>query len=190
MENACSPDKDFLRHIANKVLSENINKIPANIIDDIRKQLGRGEDKYKFTIFGGNPARLADYLDSEDWRDLVDLAKNLHLEWLLREILERLEEEYRSTCPMVAEKARAAAERLAEAKEEEKKLDRDSVFRGLKYAGYKVELTKEGAIEVEEPNIKVRIEIVNNKIHYTICKEGTASTIDAIMARIEKIREI
>ena len=189
MENTCSPDKDFLRHIANKVLSENIDRIPANIIDDIRKQLGRGEDRYKFTIFGGDPIRLIEYLESEEWRDLVELAKNLHLEWLLREVLELLAKEYSSNCPPVAGKAREAAEKLAEAKEE-KKLDRDSIFRGLKYAGYKVEMTREGAIEIEEPNIKVRIEIVNNKIHYTICKEGTVSTIDAIMARIEKIREI
>ncbi len=189
MADKCSPYKDFLRHIVNRVLSNYAEKVPANILDDIRKHIGRAEDKYRFTVFGGDPSKLVDYFNSDDWRDLVEYLRNLHMEWILKEILNTLIAEYSQNCPQVVETARKAAEGL-ETKGEERKIDRDTVYRSLKYAGYKVEIAKDGGIEVEEPNIRVRIEITNNKLHYRICKEGTASTLDAVMARIEKIREL
>lgn len=185
----CSPDKDFLRHIVNRVLSDYADKVPANVIEDIRKHIGRAEDKYRFTVFGGYPKRIIDYLDSEEWRDLVEYMRNLHMEWILRTILDRLAEEYRQACPQVARRAEEAISRL-ESRDEERKLDRDTVYRSLRYAGYKVDLAKDGSIEVTETNIKVRIEIANGKIHYTICKDGTATTLEAVLTRIEKIREL
>ncbi|MCE4601834.1 MAG: hypothetical protein F7B18_01480 [Desulfurococcales archaeon] len=185
----CSPDKDFLRHIVNRVLADYAEKVPSNVIDDIRKHIGRAEDRYRFTIFGGDPRKLAEYLDSEEWSDLMEYLKNLHMEWILKAVLEKLAEEYRQSCPQIASKAIDSISKM-ESRGEERKLDRDTVYRSLKYAGYRVEIAKDGSIEVTETNIKVRIEVSNGKIHYTICKDGTATTLDAILTRIEKLREL
>ncbi|MCY0882726.1 MAG: hypothetical protein OWQ50_02725 [Acidianus infernus] len=71
---------DFLRHIANKVLTP--NTLDPKRLDEVRKLLGEAENKYNFSSYGGNPKKLVDYLLSPDFTELVfiiviDLTKKL-----------------------------------------------------------------------------------------------------------------
>jgi hypothetical protein len=192
-EEACEPTKDFLRHIANRIIAENTAKIPLPIISDIRKALGRAEDKYKFSLFGGDPSRLLDYLNSQEFQDLVELLRAHQLEWVIIEILEALAREYSEKCPAVARRALEAAEEIKRTPSERAKkeeIDLDFVYRSLRVRGYKVEKSEEGYIIIDEPYVKARIRVVNGVIEYQICKDGRAHTVDAVVARLEKMAEI
>lgn len=75
-----SPPPDFLRHVATKVLSP--TAIDIKRLDEARRLLGKAESKYKFSSFGGDPQRLAEYLLSPDFIDLAlvlgaDITKKL-----------------------------------------------------------------------------------------------------------------
>ena len=59
---ACNPTKDFLRHIANPIISLNTGKLALSVVDDIKKRLGRAEDKYRFSIYNG---------DQRSWRSTL-----------------------------------------------------------------------------------------------------------------------
>jgi cobalamin biosynthesis Mg chelatase CobN len=65
--------KDFLRQIVNRVLAT--ESIPRQIADEIRQQIGRAEDKYKFHVFGGDIRGLAKYLQSNDFKSLLQFVK-------------------------------------------------------------------------------------------------------------------
>lgn len=187
----CRPTKDFLRHIANRVISENIARLPLNVVDDIKKRLGQAEDKYRFSLYNGNPLRLVDYLRSEDFLELAKYLKALHVDWILDGILQALEEEYSESCRPVAEAAREARRTLKEEKVEVKeRITVDGIARMFKMAGYKVERTEEGKIVVEEPNIKVTVWAEGDGVSYMICRTGRVTTFEALMAKISKIREI
>ena len=192
-EGGCEPSKDFLRHIANKVISENTAKIPLPVINDIRKALGRAEDKYKFSIFGGNPLTLKDYLSSQEFQDLVELLRVHNLTWVIEKILEGLLEEYRESCPEVAEAAKRALEEIRRSPRERRdreRVDLDIMYRMLKLHGYKVERSEEGYLIVDEPGIRMRVSVANGVVEYQICKLGRAQTLEAVLAKLEKIREI
>ncbi len=187
----CSTRKDFLRHIVNRVISESSGKIPVSVIDDIKARFARAEDKFGFSVFGGDPRRIADFLSSEEWADIVDYAKNTNITWLLEAILGRAAEEYKEDCPMVASKALEAMEMLKGARVVEKEVEFDAVVRRLKFYGLKVNVTKEGeCAEVEQPLIKVKLCVSEGKINYVICKEGKVSTVEALLTVMQKIREI
>ncbi len=191
MTQVCSPDKDFLRHIVNKVISDNSHRIPLNVVDDIKKSIAEGESRYRFSIFGGDPSRLVEYLESDEWKELVDLARNLHVIWILEEILAKLADTYKENCKTVAEKALEVIEKqLKTTVKEEETLNPENIYRTLKYAGFKVDMGNDNIITIEEPFMKIRLEVKDGKILYTICRIGKATTLDAVMARIEKIREI
>ena len=91
---------DFLRHIVNKVLAE--SKASWQVSSDVKKTVGIAEDKYKFSAYGGNPARLADYLNSRDFDDVLNILKSSGLLSLAESMLERVIEEY-SDYPEVVE---------------------------------------------------------------------------------------
>ncbi|MCE4612605.1 MAG: hypothetical protein F7C07_02085 [Desulfurococcales archaeon] len=186
----CKPDRDFLRHIVNRVLALNINKIPRGLADDVRTSIGRAEDKYKFSLISGDPMRLLDYFKSEEWWDLVDMVKNTNLTWLLEQVLKELADKYSSSCEPVAKKALELVSLIKDKESQTpRRLSLDYVVRALKYSGYQVSL-KEGVAIVEEPYVKVELTVKDDNIVYTICREGKAKTIEAFMARLEKIREI
>ncbi len=65
--------KDFLRQIVNRVLAT--ESVPRQIADEIRQQIGRAEDKYKFHVFGGDIRGLAKYLQSDDFKSLLQFIK-------------------------------------------------------------------------------------------------------------------
>ncbi|MUN27970.1 hypothetical protein [Sulfuracidifex metallicus] len=71
---------DFLRHVANKIISP--TNLDAKRLDEARKLLAEAETKYKFSSYGGNPKKLIDYLQSPEFIELVmilgvDLSKKL-----------------------------------------------------------------------------------------------------------------
>jgi len=101
----CSARKDFLRQIVNKVISESSGKISASVMEDLKVRFARAEDKFSFSAFGGNPRRIADFLSSEEWTDIVEYSKNVNVTWLLEAILKKLAEEYKDDCPPIANKA-------------------------------------------------------------------------------------
>jgi hypothetical protein len=103
---------DFLRHIVNRVLAEK-KDLPRQVDSDVRKFVGRAEDKYRFSIYGGDPARLAEYLMSPDFEDLINLLKGAGLLDVVEEILKRTIEHYRDYPEVV----RAAEARLKQLRE-------------------------------------------------------------------------
>ena len=83
---------DFLRHIVNRVLAE--HSLPRQVVEDVRKSIGYAEEKYKFSAFGGDPRRLADYLRSRDFDDVVTLLRGAKAEEVLVKILEEVKKRY------------------------------------------------------------------------------------------------
>lgn len=87
---------DFLRHIVNPILSKYMieKKNLRNHVDEIRKFVLEAENKYKFSIFGGNPEKLVDYFLSEDFKLLIDLFESCNSLEVLREILVETKKKY------------------------------------------------------------------------------------------------
>ncbi len=100
---------DFLRHIVNKILAE--RKIPWQVGSDVRKFVGQAEDKYKFSIYGGDPSRLAEYLSSRDFDDVLSILRDSGLTRIAEEILENVINAYKEY-PEVVEAARKRLEQL------------------------------------------------------------------------------
>ncbi|WP_052296918.1 hypothetical protein [Pyrolobus fumarii] len=100
---------DFLRHIVNRVLAE--HSLPRQIVDDVRKSIGYAEEKYKFSAFGGDPRRLADYLRSRDFDDVVTVLRGAKAEEVLIHILEEVKKRY-SEYKEVVEAAEARLKEL------------------------------------------------------------------------------
>ncbi len=188
----CNATKDFLRHIANKVFAEALEKLPSSVVTEFRKRLGRLEDKYDFSIYGGRPERLAEALSSPEWRELVEYAEKSNVVWLIRKILEKAAEAYKDTCPTVYEKIQAERSRLARMEEKEgvEELTSDELYRALKYKGYRVEVGQDGDIFVSETNVSARLKVANGMIEYEICRTGKSSSIDSILIKIDKIKEL
>ncbi|MEB3845315.1 MAG: hypothetical protein LRS48_06545 [Desulfurococcales archaeon] len=187
----CNVQVDFTRHIVNKILSENIEKIPASALSELRKRLGRAEDKYRYSIYGGDPSRLHDFLKSQDWRDLEDYAEKMNIEWVLIAILKRAYEKYKDACPSLAEAIRIELDRLENKAKGGKgeEITAEAVYRKLKFEGYKVDMNNDTII-INEPFLTAELRVVGGRIEYTICRKGKAGTLDAVLAKIEKIKEL
>lgn len=65
---------DFLRNIVNRALAD--SALPRQVVEEIRQQVGRAEDRYRFHSFGGNIERLAEYIMSEDFDQLILALKS------------------------------------------------------------------------------------------------------------------
>jgi hypothetical protein len=189
----CSARRDFLRQIVNKVISESSGRISASVMEDLKVRFARAEDKFSFSAFGGDPRRIADFLSSEEWADIVEYAKNVNVTWLLEAILKKLAEEYKEDCPPIANKALETLNSLKGSTIAKEEPTLDSIVRKLKFYGFKVNVIKEDErehAEIEQPLLKVKLYVSEGKINYVMCKEGKASTIDAIIALIEKVKEL
>lgn len=73
-------EPDFLRHVASRILTP--VKLDIRRLDEAQRLLARAESKYGFSSYGGNPEKLADFLLSPDFTNLifivgVDLTKEL-----------------------------------------------------------------------------------------------------------------
>jgi len=189
-QEACRARKDFVRHIANKIIASAMEKLPASVLGEIRKRLGRLEDRYDFSVHGGRPERLAEALSSDEWRDLVEYAEKSGALWVLRRILEEAAEAYRD-CPRVYEKIVSELERLQGAEEgaPREELTIEKLVRELKYRGFRVE-RKRDKVVVDEGNIIAELYLEDGLIAYRVCKEGKAHTLDGVLVKIEKLREL
>ena len=106
--------RDFLRHIVNRVLAE--STLSRQLVEEIRQQIGRAEDRYRFHSFGGDVRRLADYLESSEFDQLILAArsdKTGNGVAVLEAILEEAIREYGD----IPEVRRAAEKRLKELRE-------------------------------------------------------------------------
>ena len=188
---ACTPSKDFMRHIVNHVLSEVADRIPISVFNEIRNRLARAEEKYKFSLFGGSPEKLGEYLDSEDFDNLVVYARSTGAEWIIARILEELAKAYKDSCPSIAEKASEALGKLkSEESPEKAKISSEILARALKLRGYKASINDQGVVVVNGPNFTLEAEVVDGVIRYKICKEGKLNNINKLFIKIEKMREI
>lgn len=91
---------DFLRQIVNPILVEE-TQLPPQIIEDIRKQVANAEDKYKFSAFGGDVRKLAEYIKSKDFDLLLSTFKAVDGLRVLEKILEKAKEEYKDYADVV-----------------------------------------------------------------------------------------
>lgn len=190
MNNQCMPTKDFLRNIVNNLLSENSEKIPSNVLEEIKKRIGYAEAKYKFSIYNGDPRRIIQYLQSDDWEGLVAYLRSFNLHEILKLILERLSNEYSSSCPEVTEVAKKVMADISLVKETQReRITIDIVTNFLKMNGYQTEILENGVL-FKDGDIDVKIVIKNGMLSYTMCKEGKARNLDSIIARVNKIKEI
>jgi hypothetical protein len=188
----CSARKDFLRQIVNKVISESSGKISASVMEDLKVRFTRAENKFSFSAFGGDPRRIADFLSSEEWTDIVEYAKNVNVTWLLEAILKKLAEEYKEDCPPIASKALETLNSLKGSTIAKEEPTLDSIVRKLKFYGFKVNVIKEDGreyAEIEQPLLKVKLYVSEGKINYVMCREGKVSTVDALITLMEKVRE-
>ena len=137
---------DFLRHIVNRTLAE--PGAPRQLVDDIRRMIGKAEDKYKFNAFGGDVRKLADYLRSRDFDDLITLVRGDRSGQGI-EILKRILNEARKAYSEIPEIVEVIDVRLkeletAEESKKEKKLNNAyALLKDLEKAKAKVELDKE-----------------------------------------------
>lgn len=84
-----------MRNIVNPILNEHVERgMPIKVASEIRKLVLQAENKYKFSVFGGDPRNLKLYLNSEEFSELVKfLATSGYRDVLLR-ILEETREAY------------------------------------------------------------------------------------------------
>lgn len=89
---------DFVRHIVNPVLSKRIKDRGqlVGVVDEIRRLIIDAEEKYGFSVYGGDVVKLCDYLTSVDFKILVDIFKSADLMGVLVEIMDTARGEYSS----------------------------------------------------------------------------------------------
>ncbi len=137
-QQTCKARKDFLRHIVNPHISEallavdngnavnnikgdeakEVNQKIISVLTEIKTQLGAAEAKSDFSIYGGNPLILTEYLRGAQWKGLLTSAfeelKTYPEAWnfvesVIRQIMMDLSDSYRDSC---AEVSKAAEEVL------------------------------------------------------------------------------
>jgi len=137
---------DFLRHIVNRILAE--YSLPRQIVEDVRKSIGYAEERYKFSSFGGDPRRLADYLRSRDFDDVVMLLRGAKAEEVLVKILEEVKRRYSDYREVVE----AAEERLREIRGEAGEKPESKI--GLAYNALRVLEEKGMEVKLEGDRVK------------------------------------
>ncbi|MCS7107146.1 MAG: hypothetical protein NZ902_03470 [Acidilobaceae archaeon] len=187
----CAARKDFLRHIVNRVLMDYAHKMPARVLEDIKERIGRGEDKYNFSVYGGDPGRIAEYLSSEEWFDLVKYVRSIGMTGVLEDILKALAEEYRE-CPQIASKARELVGTLG-GKLEAPRLTLNQILNRLELEGLRPEVVERGeekVVVIKDAYASLEIALSEEVISYTICKKGKSATLEAVLALYQRLREL
>ena len=184
---------DFLRHIVNKVLAS--SKVSQQIIDDIKKSVGRAEDRFKFDAFSGDVRRLADYIRSKDFDDLVNILKSTP-EGL--DVLKRILEEAKKAYSDIPEIVEAIDQRLKELGEPIKgEVRRERPLRKLaeklQEKGFGIIRVdeKEALIEVSKDAMRIRIlgaRVKDSKIIADIEVHGlSAANEDEFVGKLLKL---
>lgn len=86
--------KDFVRHIVNAVLAEEGNNLSPRIIQEISGLFAHYEEKYRFSIYGGDIVNLAKFFSSSDFKEVVSIFRSNNVIHLLEKILAKSLEEY------------------------------------------------------------------------------------------------
>jgi len=192
MKNGCKELKkvDFLRHIVNYVLSSRTD-IPRQVVDEVRSKVEKAEEKYNFSAFGGNVTKLAEYIKSSDFDELVKTLKTFGYIQVVIDILKLTKEKYKD----VPEIVNTIDERLKtlEIKEE-------TTIKELEDLTLKVEeVVKDRAVIERIGNtINVNLRGVGNvRIIYNISEKKTGLDVDVKFSRkdvgwetIEKLLEV
>ncbi|GEM_PF-722473 len=166
--------KDFLRHIVNRVLAN--SNLPRQVIDDIRRMVGRAEDKYKFHAFGGDVRNLAEYLKSPEFNDLVSFLKNVRVEKgeehpieVLKKILLEAREAYRDIPEVVAAIDEKLKELEGEAAPRQSRIE--ALFSELKGFEEKYRVK----VELEKDHNRIKISY-GDKLNATVTFDEATST--------------
>ena len=181
---------DFLRHIVNKILAE--RKIPWQVGSDIRKFVGQAEDKYKFSIYGGDPARLAEYLSSRDFDDVLSIFRDSGLVKVAEEILEKVIEAYRDY-PEVVEAAKKRLEQLkgrVEAVPEPLAKLGDAISSAVPPGARVRRLEGKVVIEYGGAVIEVLPEDAGYRVVYSLSGEERLTSLGEVVALVKKIMNL
>ena len=146
---------DFLRHIINPRLAEysRTRKKIASTLDEIRRLIAMAEDKYEFSVFGGDPNNLGKYIQSDDFDLVVSALKSINALDIIEDILKEVLDKY-SDLPDVVN---AAKKRLSEIKSgilsvsELRKIS-EQVSRILPEA--KIDIINENSVKIEYNGLK------------------------------------
>jgi len=176
---------DFLRQIVNPILAKYSVRLPRQIIDDVRKSIGRAEDKYKFSSYGGDITKLADYLRSRDFDEVISIVKGADAMNILIEILEAAKNAYKEYPEVV----KAIEERIEELRgkttKEEERIDAAlNVLKALEEVGVTVK-KKDNAIELTyQPYFEGKVVYDKNKklfvLEYKLSGKLTAESAGTI----------
>ncbi len=98
--------RDFLRHIINPKLSQygRRKRYLIGVLDEVRKLIASAEDRYGFSVYGGNPVNLVKYFNSSDFDLVVSVLKSANALDILEDILKEVIKTY-SDLPEVVQAA-------------------------------------------------------------------------------------
>ncbi len=100
MQQGVQRKPDFLRQIVNRILAE--ERLTPQLIDEVRKRIGYAEEKYKFSTFGGDVSKLAEYMKSREFDELITVFKSGNALPVLKKILEVAKEKYQGYDELVS----------------------------------------------------------------------------------------
>ncbi len=179
--------KDFLRQIVNPTLIE--FDIPQQVLNEIRKKLESAENKYKFSAFDGDPKRLADFLRSPDWKEIVTLLKQAKLEIVARKILEKVIESY--DIDEVKKAAKEALKELKESKKEEESERLKDKVREVVGDKYLVKMSEDYVIvEGDTLFIKVSEESGKYVVNVRVIGRKECANWDECKKLIEEVKKV
>lgn len=167
---------DFLRHIVNPLLAKysRERKPLVRVLDEVRKLIALAEDKYGFSSFGGELAKLADYIESKDFDLVVSTLKSVNSLDIVIEILETVINKYQDL-PRVVE---AAKKRIKQLKQSESKVkdNLEQLFTEIMKCVKGNIVKHEDHIVIEQGNTKI---IIKKEDHvYRIDVRETIKTTD------------
>lgn len=87
---------DFLRHIVNPTIEKYVKTGVLTSRDsiEIKRMVFEAEEKYRFSIYGGDVANLASYLRSSEFKELINYLKSINATGVLVELISQLKEHY------------------------------------------------------------------------------------------------
>ncbi|MEM0001146.1 MAG: hypothetical protein QXH02_06930 [Desulfurococcaceae archaeon] len=87
---------DFLRHIVNPVIDSYIKpgKLALKDAIEAKKLVFAAEERYKFSVYDGDPANLVTYFKSEEFKAFANLLESCNAKEALMEILEEVKRSY------------------------------------------------------------------------------------------------
>ncbi len=158
--------KDFLRHIVNTKISyySRIRRPILGVLDEARKLIASAENKYNFSVYGGDPVNLAKYIMSSDFDLVVSLLKSANALDVLVDILKTTRDTY-SDIPEVVE---AIEERLSSLEREVTRVSEKQVVREAieeKIAGLKTSVVGDRVVVEDEG---FRAEVIVDRDKYVV----------------------